>query len=394
VSSQASAGALPREFRIAGLMSGTSVDGIDAAIVRFEGAGDELEWWVDGFLTIPYGSARRDRILHAMESATPREIARLHVEVGEWFAEAVHDVCEAAGLTMGDLDAIGSHGHTLWHDPPLGEVLGASFQLGDPARIAERTGVQVVSDFRARDVAAGGHGAPLVPWADALLFTHPERARVIQNIGGMANVTWLPAGASEPPFAFDTGPGVALIDEAARIATNHEQRMDRDGRMAAAGTVDERLLTGLLQHRFFTDEPPRSTGRELFGRALLERMGEDLAPREPSRWNDLVATLTELTVHSIADAYRRWILPRGVDELFVTGGGAHNPVLMEGLRRALEPLEFRPGAELGVDPDAREAVAFAALAWAHLNGEPSNVPGSTGAAGPRILGSRTPGRRG
>jgi len=207
----------------------------------------------------------------------------------------------------------------------------------------------------------------------------------------MSNVTWLSAGATEAPFAFDTGPGVALVDAAAMAASGGTESMDTDGLLAARGSIDEALLVQLLSHPFFAGEPPRSTGRETFGRPLMDKLCKDFAPSSAGDWADLVATVTALTVRTIAAAYSRWVAPRGIDEVFITGGGARNPTLVTWLGEALSPLPVFAGDELGLDPDAREAVAFAALAWAHLRGIPANVPASTGAAGPRILGSLTPG---
>jgi anhydro-N-acetylmuramic acid kinase len=290
------------------------------------------------------------------------------------------------------VDAVGSHGQTVWHRPPAGATRGATLQLGDPATIAERTGISVVSDFRTRDMAAGGQGAPLVPWVDRLLFSLPDRARALQNIGGIGNVTWVPPrGSTETVLAFDTGPGNALMDTAVEIATGGRMTFDRDGKLAARGEVDETLLADLLRHPYFAAEPPKSTGREEFGRPFVERLVAATAPEGDRDWLDLVATLTELTARSIADAYRRWIVPRGVEQVVLTGGGARNPTLVRRIQSLLDPLEVVGGEVLGVDPECKEAVAFAVLAWAHLRGIPANVPTATGAAGPRVLGSFTPG---
>ncbi|MFV2006220.1 MAG: anhydro-N-acetylmuramic acid kinase, partial [Longimicrobiales bacterium] len=296
------------------------------------------------------------------------------------------------GIAPGDVDLIGSHGQTVWHDPPSDGRRGATLQLGDPATLAERTGISVVSDFRARDVAAGGQGAPLVPWTDQLLFSHPERRRALQNLGGMANVTLLSGQSSgRPPLAFDTGPGVALMDAAAELATGGRQRCDEDGRLAAAGTVDDGLLARLMDHEYFHRPPPKSTGRETFGVPLVTSLAQDLEPGRPEEgWPDLLATLTALTARSIGDAYRAWVSPEGVDEVFLLGGGARNPTLVAAVSDELRPLTLNPVEALGVDPDAREAVSFAVLAWAHARGIPANVPSVTGAVGGRILGSHTP----
>ncbi|HEV2130407.1 MAG TPA: anhydro-N-acetylmuramic acid kinase, partial [Longimicrobiaceae bacterium] len=270
----------------------------------------------------------------------------------------------------------------------------STLQLGDPATLAERTGCAVVSDFRARDMAAGGHGAPLVPWVDQLLFSHPESTRALQNIGGIANVTWVPRrGSGGGTFAFDTGPGNALMDAAVEIVTGGSLTFDRGGRLAAQGEVMPELLEELLAHPYFALQPPKSTGREIFGRPFVERLNNAMQLEGDKDWLDLIATLTELTARTIADAYQRWVIPRGVDEVFLTGGGVRNPTLVERIRALLDPLPVRDGGELGIDPEAKEAVAFAVLAWAHLHGIPANVPAATGAAGPRVLGSFTPGAR-
>jgi anhydro-N-acetylmuramic acid kinase len=234
-----------------------------------------------------------------------------------------------------------------------------------------------------------------VPWVDRLLFSHDERRRVLQNIGGMANLTWLPPrGAAEPLLAFDTGPGNALMDAAVELATDGDSTFDRDGAWAAAGAVDEALLRELLAHPFLHRAPPKSTGRELFGRQMVQELAARVQPEGRTAWASFIATLTELTARSITDAMERWVLPRGVDEVIITGGGAHNPELVARIRRRLPMAVIADASALGIVPAAKEALAFAALAWAHLKDTPGNVPEATGAAGPRVLGSFTPGRNG
>lgn len=380
---------------IVGLMSGTSLDGVDAALVEVEGAGTEdVRFRLVHWLTAPYDEARREAIHAAILSGSAAALCDLHADLGEWLAEAAVRVCEEAGVPRERVDAVGSHGQTVWHRPPGDGRRGATLQLGDPATIAERTGCDVVADFRTRDMAAGGHGAPLVPWVDQLLFALPDGARALQNIGGIGNVTWVPPRGSEGgTFAFDTGPGNALIDAAVEIATGGRLTFDRDGKLAEQGTVDEALLADLLRHPYFAAEPPKSTGREEFGRPFVQRLVQAVQPEGDRDWLDLVATLTELTARTIADAYRRWVLPRGVDEVVLSGGGARNPTLVRRIHSLLDPLKVSGGEVLGVDPEAKEAVAFAVLAWAHLRGIPANVPAATGASGPRVLGSLTPGAR-
>ncbi len=382
-------------MKVIGLMSGTSLDGVDAALVEVEGeTTEDVRVHVVKSITLDYDEARREAIHAGIVSGTAEALCGLHADLGEWMAEAVLRVCAEAGVAADSVDAVGSHGQTVWHRPPMDGKRGATLQLGDAATIAERTGISVVSDFRTRDVAAGGQGAPLVPWVDRVLFAVPERGRALQNIGGIGNVTRVPPkGSAEPVFAFDTGPGNALMDAAVEIATGGRLSFDRGGLLAARGEVDEALLADLLRHPYFAAEPPKSTGREEFGRPFVERLVEAVRPEGDQDWLDLVATLTELTARTIADAYRRWVIPLGVDEVVVTGGGARNPTLVARISALLDPLPVRDGSVLGVDPDAKEAVAFALLAWAHLRGIPANVPEATGAAGPRVLGSFTPGAR-
>ncbi len=411
--------------KLLGLMSGTSLDGIDAVLLQVvesrPAAGEGPEggpgggetssadgrrtpdvdsWDILAFRTRPYESGERETIRHALERGGPRDLARLHTRLGELFAEAALALLATSGVAPGEVAALGSHGQTVWHDPPVEGRRGSSLQLGCPATLAERTGVDVVSDFRSRDLAAGGHGAPLVPWADRILFSSPHGPRALQNLGGMANVTWLPCrGSPAPPLAFDTGPGVALLNMAASLATDGGTAFDEGGRLARQGAVSEPLLSRLLDHPFFAQEPPRSTGRELFGPVMLreavETLGRErgraLVPGSPEDgWPDLLATLVALTARSMGDAYRKWVVPKGVEEVFLLGGGARNPALVDAIQGDLAPLPVRSGEALGMDPDAREAAAFALLAWAHLRGVPANVWEATGSEGPRVLGSLTP----
>ncbi|TVP58418.1 MAG: anhydro-N-acetylmuramic acid kinase [Gemmatimonadales bacterium] len=386
--------------RVGGLLSGTSMDGADVLFLELQGplggewGVDGLRWKVLAFETRPWPLALREEIREGCRGGTARVLAQLHVRLGEAFAEAVLAVIESAGLAPREITAIGSHGQTVWHEPPREGRRGASLQLGDPATLAERTGIPVVSDFRARDVAAGGHGAPLVPWADRVLLHRPGRGRALQNLGGMGNVTFLPAdGATTGIRAFDTGPGVSLLDGAVRRATRGRLPWDVDGEMAARGDEDEALLADLLSHPFFDEVPPRSTGRERFGDAFLDEVISKAKPETTEDWDNLIATLTALTAESVARAYRDFLPSEGLDEVILTGGGARNSALVRRIERAVDPLPVITGSEaLGIDPDAREAAAFALLAWAHLQGIPGNLPSATGADAPRILGSFTPGR--
>jgi anhydro-N-acetylmuramic acid kinase len=384
-------------LKIIGLMSGTSMDGLDAALMEFEGTTPkDFGWRMLAFEAFPYNAERRAQLRAAVDGGRPADLCRLHADLGEWSAEAVTGVCAASGTPLDSVDAVGSHGHTVWHIPPK-DGRGATLQLGDPSTIAERTGVPVVSDFRTADVAAGGHGAPLVPWPDRILFSLPGKGRALQNLGGIGNVTWLPPRESkEPLLAFDTGPANVLLDLAADAATDGAQRCDMDGALAARGRVDEALLERLTAHPFFELAPPRSTGRELFGPAIVRDLAEErglVRGRGEEGWADLLATLTRFTAWSVGDAYRRWVVPRGVEEVVLAGGGARNPALVKAIAEEVAPLPVRGEDALGMNSDAKEAAAFAVLAWAHLMGVPANAPEATGAEGPRVLGSYTPGRR-
>ena len=371
-----------------GLMSGTSLDGIDAALVEFVGSAERpAEARLVAFRTYTYEPDVVSRLSAAVSGRNgSAELCDLGFELGERFAETSLALLTQAGVDPGAVAAIGCHGQTVWHRPPTAAGPGATLQIGESAVIAERTGIDVIADFRVRDVAAGGHGAPLTPLFDLLVLSDPERGRAIQNIGGMANVTGLPAAHdSAGPVAFDTGPGVALLDAATRELTGGRESFDRDGRLAGAGAVLPEALDVWLADPFFTRPPPRSTGRERFGDDALAPW---LARYAGERPEDLLATLTELTARTIADARR--FLGFVPDEFLLCGGGARNPELVRRLRAHLEPILARSLDETGWDGDAREAAAFALLARQHVLGIPVDLGWATGAAGPRRLGKRTP----
>lgn len=360
-----------------GLMSGTSLDGVDAALVRLEGPTHAT---LLDFVTRPYADSERAQIRSAFNGATAPSLARLHVQVADWAAEAVSTLLVQAKVPASDLSLIAFPGQTIWHEPPL-----VSWQLGEPAVLAEKFGVTVVSGFRARDVAAGGQGAPLVPMADVLLFASPEAPRVLLNLGGMANITYVERRAQEEGvLAFDTGPGVAVVDALVRLV-DPRRSYDRDGLIAAKGRVNDQVLTRLLADEFFSEEPPKSTGRERFG----DQYARDLHERVPGP--DGVATAVELTARTVAAAIGRWTRP-GV-EVVASGGGCHHPGLMASLEKHLtahgdHPL--RRFDDLFFPGDAKEAVAFALLGYLTLHGQPGNVPAATGAGGSRVLGAVTP----
>ena len=367
-----------------GIMSGTSLDGISAAVARFtpsQGNGFDTE--LLGFHAHEYSAAQRERLLGAMQQGSAREYCRLAVDMGNLFADSAIAVLADAGIARADIRAIGSHGQTLWHEPGH-----STWQLDGPAVIAERLHIPVVSDFRVRDVAAGGQGAPLVPIADALLFGG-GKWRALQNIGGIGNVTVVPPdGTLASGRAFDTGPGVAVIDAVVR-AIDPALRYDEDGRMAASGRVLGNVVEEMLTDPYFAAEPPKSTGRELFDPAYVQRFLSHCANVGAATEADIVATATGLTAASIADAYRRFI-PEPVEEVLLSGGGAQNPVLVRMIAEALAPLPVLPFSERYFDGEAKEAVAFALLAHLHIEGIAGNVPAATGARGPRVLGTFTP----
>ena len=370
---------------LVGLMSGTSLDGISAAVVRFAGTPqDRVLFELLGFSVREYSAAERGVLQRALERGTPEDYCRLGFDLGGMLASAATDVLAEAGIARGDVAAIASHGQTIWHIPGH-----STWQLGETAVIAERTGVSVIGDFRVRDMAAGGQGAPLVPIADALLFASPEHWRALQNIGGIGNVTVVPpGGALDGVRAFDTGPGVAVIDGVVR-ALVPGLAFDRDGELARRGTPIAGVVDTFLAEAYFSTPPPKSTGRELFTSEYVKRF--IAACREsPARATpeDIIATAVSFTARSIADAYRRFI-PEPVREVLVSGGGAKNPVLFDALLAELS-IPVRRFEEIFFDGEAKEAVAFALMGYLHLLGEPGNVPGATGARGPRILGKLTP----
>ncbi|MHB9025999.1 MAG: anhydro-N-acetylmuramic acid kinase [Armatimonadota bacterium] len=383
-----------RPRRIVGLMSGTSLDGVDAALIEVSGGIPPAGLRVVTHLTRPYTAEEHDRIFSLLR--TPVELPALtagNAWLGEVFAEAALAVIEQAGLKSEEVDAIASHGQTIWHIPPEEGQLGSTLQIGEPCVIAERTGILTVADFRPRDMAAGGQGAPLVPFADYLLFRDDEKSVAVQNIGGIANVTYLPRGCrAEEVIAFDTGPGNMLIDAMVRKHTGQQEKYDHDGRRAAGGQVNERLLATLLEHPYYAQSPPKSTGRETFGSRYADQVYGEIG-RAIKNGDDLIATITALTAESIARAYRDYLLPRGpIDEVILGGGGARNPTLRSMLMKRLPGIPIRTHEHHGIPSDAKEAIAFALLGHATLCGAPANLPAATGAAHPVVLGMIIPGR--
>jgi anhydro-N-acetylmuramic acid kinase len=373
---------------VVGLMSGTSVDGIDAAVIDVSLFRDELAVSLLAYREAQIDEALRQRIHQLFDPQTSRidDTCELNVLIGEAFSEAAQAALREAGV---EADLIASHGQTVWHEVSLGRTR-STLQLGEPSVIAERLGVTTVADFRPRDIAAGGQGAPLASWGDALLFGDERLNRAVQNIGGIGNVTWVPSGGQwEAMLAFDTGPGNALIDRAAFRLTGGALRYDVDGHLAAAGRVDDDLLAELLGNRYFALQPPKSTGRELFGAQFADDL-INRAQEDGSSSSDIIATLTAFTATSIADQYRRF-LPGRPDEVIVGGGGSRNPVLMGLLTELLDPAQLRLHEEFGLPSLGREAVYFALLGYEALHGRANTIAACTGAAHPVVMGKLVPG---
>ena len=375
------------KMRVVGLMSGTSADGVDVAVVEISSRKVQLL----AFEMFVYPAALRRRILGLCrpESARLDDICHYNFVLGDVFADAVIKLCSKSGISRSSIDLIGSHGQTIYHQPRGkrygGNTIRSTLQIGEPSVIAQRTGVTTVADFRPRDMAAGGQGAPLVPCADYVLFKHKRLARAVQNIGGIANATFLPGGCMQDEIiAFDTGPGNMVIDGIVRLITGGRKRYDAGGKIAARGTVNKRLLSEMLRHPFFRRRPPKSTGREDFGTDFAERIYRRAGKKGLAN-ADIVATVTALTAKSIAQAYHRF-LKAMPDELILCGGGSHNRTLVEMLHAELPDVKMLSTDDFGISVDAKEAVSFAILAWATIRGMTNNVPAATGAERPVILG--------
>jgi anhydro-N-acetylmuramic acid kinase len=372
-----------------GIMSGTSADGIDVALVRVAGRKASLE----NFAAFPFPRGVQKFILKLGEGrpVTTGEISQLNFLLGEIFANAALAACKKFHIPPSQIGVIGSHGQTVFHQgvpvPFNGQRIASTLQIGEPSVIAVRTGITTVGDFRPADMAASGQGAPLVPFVDFLLYRHTRIGRVALNIGGIANVTVIPAGAKlEDVFAFDTGPGNMVIDALVRHFTHGRKAFDRNAELAANGKLLPGLLQTLLRDKYFSKLPPKTAGREQYGEEYLRGL---LSHREARRADpeDVVQTATILTALSILDAFHHFIRPKTkIGELIVSGGGAHNPLLMAQLESGLNGIRVREAGELGVPGDAKEAFAFAVLACETLHKRPANVPGATGAKKPVVLG--------
>ncbi len=372
-------------------MSGTSLDGIDVAIIDITGSGFRAKINVLTSHSVPYPRKIREALLAISNtSAFTGDISRLNFLLGELYAEALEETAERAQIPLDTVKLIGCHGQTIFHEGQgtqyLGKKVASTFQIGESSVISERTGIDVISNFRERDMAAGGKGAPLVPYLDYMLMRHRGRGRVAVNIGGIANLTAIPPNTNtDRVIAFDTGPGNLVIDQLVSRITQGRQTYDRDGAVAAVGDIDPKLLAKLLRDKYFRARPPKTAGREQYGSEFVSKLLDTELSSE-----DLIATATALTAESIAAAVRNFVLTEmRVDEIFVSGGGTHNPTMMRMLRKAMGEIPVKESTEVGLDVDAKEAIAFAVMAYETAHCRPSNVPMATGAKRPVVLGKVT-----
>ncbi len=371
-------------MRVAGLMSGTSLDGIDVAVVDIEGRRISTV----AFRSWPYPERVRRAILAVSNTEThTAAVSRLNFLLGELYARALRLTCRRCGVPLESIELIGSHGQTIFHEGRpvefLGRKVASTLQIGEAAVVAERTGIPVVADFRPRDIAAGGQGAPLVPYVDYLLYRHRRLGRVALNIGGIANITAIPPGGRpEDVIAFDTGPGNMVIDALAERHTGGRWKFDRGGRLAASGRVNRELLDRLLAATYYSQRPPKSAGREQYGREFVEQLVATGLPLP-----DLAATATALAAAAVAVGIERFVRVRmRVDELIVSGGGAHNPQILAYLAGFLPGVALSTSADFGISIDGKEAIAFAVLAHETWRRRPANLPSATGARRPVVLG--------
>lgn len=376
-------------------MSGTSADGVDAALVEICGHGLSTQINLIAFDSFPYDAGLRARIFKLFDPETSRvdEICQMNFLLGEKFAESALLLAEKACISIDSVDLIGCHGQTIYHLPPqMGTPhIPSTFQIGEAAVIAHQTGIPTIEDFRVADVAAGGHGAPLVPYVDFLLFRQANRTIALQNIGGISNVTLIPAGANAcEVLGSDTGPGNMLIDAVTEIVTHGEQTFDKSGKIAAQGHANETLLEEWLRDTFLHLVPPKTTGREAYGKQFAKKACEQAKTHEVSPQN-LVATVTEFTARTIYNHYKRFLFPHhSIDEICVSGGGIHNLTLMERLKKSFNPIPVLSSDSHGIPSDGKEAVAFAILANEAIHGHHAGLPQVTGAVQPKVLGKFVP----
>ena len=378
---------------VLGMMSGTSADNIDVALARVSGAPPSLNAKLLGHTAVKFPPALRKEILRVAEqqAISAGQLSQLNFRLGGLFADAALAACRKFKVSRKRITLIGSHGQTIFHQgrsvPYFGSPTTSTLQIGEPAVIAAGTGITTVGDFRPADMALGGQGAPLVPYVDYLLYRHEKLGRVSLNLGGIANITVLPRACKpQQVFAFDTGPANMLIDALVSHFTHGRQRFDENAHFAAQGRSNPALLNDLMRDPYLKLAPPKSTGREYFGHAYLKNLLA-LGRRHRANPNDLIRAATIFTALSVVDALHRFVLPKTEsDQLIVSGGGAHNPLIVAQISAALPGVDVLPSSRLGVPEDAKEAFAFALLAYETFHQRPANLPSATGARGPAILG--------
>jgi anhydro-N-acetylmuramic acid kinase len=383
----------PKSSLVLGLMSGTSADAIDVALARISGAPPRLKAKLLNHTSVTFPPQLRKEILRVAEQQpiSAGNLSQLNFRLGETFAEAALTACRRFRVSPKTIALIGSHGQTIFHQgdpvPYLDDRTASTLQIGEPAIIAARTGITTIADFRPADIAQRGQGAPLVPYADYVLYRDPKLGRVSLNLGGIANITVIPANAKPSQvFAFDTGPANMLIDALVAHFTHGRQRYDKDAHMAQQGRIIPALSNELMRDPYLKLAPPKSTGREYYGRTYLDKILA-LGRRHKAKPNDLIRAATIFTALSIVDALNRFVLPKTkIQQLIVSGGGSHNPLILGQISAALPKIQILPSSELEVPEDAKEAFAFALLAYETFHQRPSNVPSATGARRPAILG--------
>jgi anhydro-N-acetylmuramic acid kinase len=380
-------------IHVLGLMSGTSADGIDVALARVSGAPPNLKAKLLEHTSVNFPPAVRKEILRVAEQdpVSVGDLSQLNFRLGEIFADAALSACRKFRVSPRRISLIGSHGQTIFHQGQrvnfLGRPAASTLQIGEPSVIAARTGITTIGDFRPADIALGGQGAPLVPYADYLLYRHVKLGRVSLNLGGIANITVLPRAAKPAQvIAFDTGPANMLIDALVAHFSRGRLRYDKNARLASQGRGNAELVDELMRDPYLRLEPPKSTGREYYGQAYLQKLLQ-LGRRHRAKPNDLIRAATIFTALSVIDALNRFVLPKTkIHQLIVSGGGAHNPLILAQISVALPNIEVLPSSRLGIPEDAKEAFAFALLAYETFLQRPSNLPSATGACRPAILG--------
>jgi anhydro-N-acetylmuramic acid kinase len=387
-------------MRVLGLMSGTSADGIDVALARISGAPPHLRARCEAHHHVAYAAPIRNAILRLAngDPTTTAEISQLNFLLGEEFAAAAIAACRRWRVSLRKIALIGSHGQTIYHQGQATKFLASkrpiasTLQIAEPSIIAARTGIATIADFRPADMAAGGQGAPLVPFVDYLLYRDERRGRVALNLGGIANVTVIPRAARpDRVFAFDTGPGNMIIDALVEHVTKNRARYDRGARIALKGREVPAVLDRLIRHPYLAAPPPKTAGREQFGKEFADEL-YFWAKRRRIRPEDLVRSATTFTVLSIADAFRRFIFAKAqIDDLIVAGGGTKNPLIVAQLAAAFPGIAIIPSTRFGVATEAKEAFAFAILAYEAYHGRANNLPSATGAKHPTIMGKLTRG---